>query len=131
MTRAPNSRAISRVRSFDPESTSTISSAQRTLASVRPMLASSSIATMATESVMEPRIVSQGDQGLATGRRTRGRRVMHGSFAALDWHLASLRMTTRVGLTMKLDSAALGVGVPFFVDGHILLGRQNGLSVFL
>src|SRR5215467_11604303 len=55
--RAPCSRAISQVRSFDPESTSTISSAQRTLPRVRPMLASSSIATMATESVIRELLI--------------------------------------------------------------------------
>ena len=62
---APRSRAMVRprlgldipVRSrrcglVEPESTSTISSAQRTLAKVRPMFASSSIATIATEIVI-------------------------------------------------------------------------------
>src|ERR1700722_966718 len=52
MVLAPKDCAISRVRSFEPESTTTISSAQRTLSSVRGRLASSFIAIMATESVL-------------------------------------------------------------------------------
>src|SRR5436309_2271698 len=50
-TRAPYSRAISQVRSVDPESTTTISSAQRTLSSTRPRFASSLSATIAMERV--------------------------------------------------------------------------------
>src|SRR5947209_14839792 len=50
MTRAPYSRAMSHVRSEEPESTRTISLAQRTLSRTCPMLASSFKATIAIES---------------------------------------------------------------------------------
>src|SRR5436309_2814994 len=51
-TRAPYSRAISQVRSVEPESTTRISSAQRTLASVRGRLDSSFRVTSAMERVL-------------------------------------------------------------------------------
>src|ERR1700732_1141198 len=50
-TFAPNDLAISTVRSVEPESTTTISSATRTLASVRARLSASLRVMIATESV--------------------------------------------------------------------------------
>src|ERR1700726_701219 len=50
-TFAPNDLAISTVRSLEPESTTTISSANRTLASVRARLSASLSVMIATESV--------------------------------------------------------------------------------
>ncbi len=50
-TLAPNDLAISTVRSVEPESTTTISSAKRTLASVRARFSSSFSVMIATESV--------------------------------------------------------------------------------
>src|SRR5271155_4963445 len=51
MTLAPNAEAISTVLSVEPESTTTISFAQRTLSRVRRRLAASFFVMMATERV--------------------------------------------------------------------------------
>src|ERR1700736_3423151 len=60
ITLAPYSRAISQVRSVEPESTRMISSAHRTLANVRPIFASSFIATSATDNPISKQMYSAG-----------------------------------------------------------------------
>src|SRR5882724_1277050 len=143
MTFAPYSRAISRVRSFEPESTRMTSSAQRMPARVRPMLVSSSIATMATERVMRWWIAWSFFEGvLSHGKRCAlsggkygvecgcflisavevfdGFIVMlsgKGSFDSSRLRLPTLQMT---GLMRNdgwgvLNAAAVGVGVPLLV----------------
>src|SRR5205085_12317102 len=62
ITRAPRPRAISRVRSFEPESMTTTSSQNRTLSRQAPMFASSLTQMMTAESFGKGGLAAEGLQ---------------------------------------------------------------------